>query len=129
MKNKYKEVILYVFWGGATVIFGLASYSALKVFISDYKTANLISIILTKIFAYIVNKIGVFRTKNTLREDIKEIVRYIIARGSTGIVDWVGQAIMVEGMGINDMTSKIIMVIITTILNYLLCSLKVFRKE
>lgn len=100
----------------------------MKVFINDYKLANLISIILTKAFAYIVNKVGVFQTKNVFNDEIKEIIRYIMARGLTGIIDWSGQTILVEFFLLNDIISKVIMIIITTILNYLLCSFKVFKK-
>lgn len=127
IKNKVIEIVSYGFWGGMTVLFSIVSYAGLKLIIENFKIANLCSIILTKIFAYIVNKKFVFRTKNTFIEEIKEVIRFIIARGFTGIVDLIGQACLVDIVGIDDMFSKIIMIVITTILNYILCSLKVFR--
>lgn len=127
-KTKVQELILYGFWGSMTVMFSLASYALLSHIIRDYKIANLISIILTKIFAYIVNKKFVFQTKNSFIGEIKEIFRYMAARSFTGLVDWVGQIILVNLAGMNDILSKAIMIVITTILNYILCSVGVFKK-
>lgn len=128
-KSKLKEMISYGVWGVMTVLFSLGSYAVLSIVIADFKIANLISIVLTKVFAYVVNKKFVFHTKNSFVGDIKELLRFIVARGFTGIVDWIGQIILVDFINLDDMISKAIMVVITTILNYILSSVGVFNKN
>lgn len=126
MDTNLKRLLSYGFWGVMTVLFSLISYWFLSLFFS-YQIANLISIILTKIFAYFTNKTFVFKTITTLSEQIWEILRFIIARGFTGIVDLLGQIFLVEILSIDDFFSKCIMIIITTVLNYFLCSFGVFK--
>lgn len=128
-KNKIKELISYGFWGCMTVLFSFVSYALLKIIINNYKIANLISIVLTKLFAYIVNKKFVFKTKGSIIDEIKEFFRFLLARGFTGVVDFVGQIMLVELLGLDDFISKALMIVITTILNYFLCSIGVFKKE
>ena len=48
---------------------------------SDYRIANLIALILTKLFAYIVNNRYVFTTKSAnLRESMSEFMKYYIKK-------------------------------------------------
>lgn len=129
LKDKTKEIISYGFWGCMTVLFSFVSYAILKIFIDNYKIANFISIIMTKLFAYVVNKKFVFKTKAALLDEIKEFFRFLLARGFTGVVDFLGQIALVELLGIDDFISKALMIVITTILNYFLCSIGVFKKE
>ena len=128
-KGKIIEIIRYGFWGVMTVLFSFISYFILKLFIHNYKVANIISIILTKLFAYVVNKNFVFKTKSSLLNEIKEFIRFIIARGFTGIVDFFGQIFLVDIVGMSDYIAKALMIVITTILNYFLCAIGVFKKE
>lgn len=121
-----KRLVSYGFWGVMTVLFSLVSYWLLSLFLS-YQIANLISIILTKVFAYFTNKTFVFKTVTTFSEQIWEILRFIAARGFTGIIDFAGQILLVECLLIDDFISKCLMIIITTILNYFLCAFGVFK--
>jgi len=127
--KKITELISYGFWGVMTVLFSYVSYWLLKFVFADFKVANLISIVATKVFAYIVNKKFVFKTKSSFIDTLKEIVRFIFARGFTGVVDWVGQILLVEVAMIDDMVAKVLMIGITTILNYSLSAIGVFKKE
>ncbi len=122
------ELVRYGFWGVITVLFSMFSY-ALFVKILDYKIANLVSIILTKAFAYFTNKKFVFKTNTNIREQIKEIFKFILTRGFTGIIDWVGLIVFVEVFLIDDIISKSIMIVITTILNYILGKYAVFNTK
>lgn len=127
-KDKMLQLIRYGFWGCATVFVGLLSYALLEI-VFDYRVANIISIIFTKVFAYFSNKRFVFRTKTTLYEQLGEIMRFIFARGISGIVDFLGQIFLVEVLGSGDFFAKCIMIIITTVINYFLSAYGVFRDQ
>ena len=122
-----KEVTRYLFWGVITVIVNYISYLLLKI-IMPYQIANLISIIFTKIFAYYTNKKYVFRSVTGVWEQIKEIARFILGRGFTGLVDFFGLIMLTELFLIDDRLGKVIMIVITTILNYFLGKVFVFKQ-
>lgn len=122
-----KEVTRYLFWGVVTVLVNYFSYLLLEQFLA-YQIANLISIIFTKVFAYCTNKKFVFQTKTNFKEQVLEVLRYILGRGFTGVVDFFGLILLVDILLINDKLGKMIMIVITTILNYFCGKVFVFKK-
>lgn len=123
-----KEAFRYLVWGVMTVLLNYFSYLLLKQFLA-YQIANLCSIIITKVFAYCTNKKFVFRTKTNFKEQLSEIFRYILGRGFTGIVDFVGLIILVNALSMDDRIGKMIMIVITTALNYILGKIFVFKQK
>lgn len=123
-----KEAVRYLFWGVITVIVNYAGYMLLKIFM-PYQAANLISIIFTKVFAYCTNKKFVFQTVTDLKEQLKEILRYIAVRVTTGLVDFFGLILLTEVLLVDDRIGKVFMIMITTALNYLLGKIFVFTGE
>ncbi len=122
-----KEAIRYLVWGVVTVLANYFSYLLLERFFI-YQAANLISIVFTKVFAYCTNKKFVFQTRTNFKEQLAEIFRYILGRSFTGVVDFFGLIILVDILLINDKLGKIIMIVITTILNYFCGKIFVFKK-
>lgn len=123
-----KEAVRYLFWGVITVIVNYAGYMLLKIFM-PYQAANLISIIFTKVFAYCTNKKFVFQTVTDLKEQMKEILRYIAVRVTTGLVDFFGLILLTEVLLVDDRIGKVFMIMITTALNYFLGKIFVFTGE
>lgn len=123
-----KEAVRYLFWGVMTVLLNYFSYIFLKYFLT-YQIANLFSILITKVFAYCTNKKFVFQTKTNFKEQIYEILRYILGRGFTGVVDFVGLIFLVNMLSMDDRIGKMVMIVITTALNYLLGKVFVFKKK
>lgn len=123
-----KEAARYLFWGVITFLLNYFSYLLLKQFFA-YQIANLFSMIITKTAAYCANKKFVFRTKTGFREQIHEIARYILGRGFTGVVDFFGLIFLVNVLAVDDRIGKLIMIAITTMLNYILGKLFVFRQK
>ena len=73
---KYKEVLLYLFFGGLTTVISIGSYSYCDVALHmNPLVANIISWILAVLFAYVTNKIWVF---NAERHGVKEVFLEII---------------------------------------------------
>ena len=123
-----KEAARYLFWGVMTVLLNYFSYLLFKQFLA-YQVANLFSILLTKVFAYCTNKKFVFRTKTGFREQVYEIVRYILGRGFTGVVDFIGLIFLVNVLAVDDRIGKMVMIVITTALIYILGKLFVFKQK
>lgn len=123
-----KEAVRYLFWGVITVMVNYASYLLLKI-IMPYQAANLISIIFTKVFAYCTNKKFVFQTVTDLKEQLKEILRYVAVRVTTGLVDFFGLILLTEVLLVDDRIGKVFMIMITTALNYFLGKVFVFTGE
>lgn len=131
MKEKIfekKEAFRFGFWGVATTLFNYFSFFFLKQ-IMAYQIANLISIISTKILVYYTNKKFVFRTKTGLKGQVLEVLRYVLGRGFTGVVDFVGLIVLVDVFGVDDRIGKVIMIIIIMPLNYILGRVFVFKKK
>ena len=128
-KKRNKEIIRYIVFGASTTIVNIALYNAFILFM-DYRIANLIAIILCKIYAYAVNKIFVFRSHcDTWRQWFQELFRYLLSRGMSGIIDYFGVIACVQLIGLDQSISKYIMTGVVIILNYVLSKLIVFRKK
>lgn len=124
-----KEVISYIFWGITTTVINIVLYTLLG-YIMDYKIANFVSIIATKVYAYFVNKLFVFRSSCAgWKELLHEITAYVLSRGFTGLVDFFGVIVLVEGFLVNQSLAKYIVVIIVMALNYILGRKAVFVRR
>ena len=125
--NKNEVFIRYCIFGVLTTILHLLIFVLLNSFIKYY-IANIITLILIKAIAYIVNKEFVFKTKcNNKKELLKEIIKYTFSRLITMIIDYVGLIILVEIFGMNEIIGKIILLVIITITNYLLSKAYVYK--
>ncbi len=115
------EIIRYVVAGGFVVMFSAFSFWVLMSLGIVYRVANLISILLTKITAYMLNKFFVFCSKEKgARKTLIEMVKYVISRGVTGIIEYFGLIFLVDILIADKMMAKCVMIIICTILNYTL---------
>lgn len=118
-KGNIKEVIQYLFWGIVTILTSFISYWLLIQIGIDYKIANIGGILITKATAYLTNKFFVFHSRcKNLGQLIQECLNFIIARGMSGIVEFVGVIFLVECLSVNIYFGKAIMIVITTIMNY-----------
>ena len=86
---KYKEKILYLLFGALTTLVNILFYTIFtQVFNIEYILSNVISWILSVIFAYVTNKIYVFESQtNGKKELLKEITSFFVARILSLILD------------------------------------------
>jgi len=125
-----REFLMYIICGFGTTFVNLFLFYILSWTTIDYKWANLIAIVSAKIFAYATNKILVFQTHTeNLLELLKEMFRFVIVRGATGVIDYFGLIFAVEAMGLPSMVSKYALQFIIIVLNYILGKRHVFRKK
>lgn len=124
-----KETMTYVLWGLTTTLINVFLYT-MFCDIMDYKIANLIAIVIAKVYAYFVNKFLVFHHKcSDWKELFREICTFVITRGFSGIVDYFGVLVMVELFNINKNFSKYSVAFFVIVLNYVFGKLVVFKKK
>lgn len=128
--QKYREGILYIFFGGCTTLVNLGSYYLLRALTDwNYNIENTISVALAILFAYFVNARFVFRsTARGLREKLAEFARFVMARLSTMVLEVGGVFVMVELLRMRDTWAKLIIQFVVLALNYLFSKFLIFKK-
>lgn len=125
-----RETILYGFFGVLTSILNVVLFTALISVEIDYRIANFITLVITKLAAYICNKNWVFRSKTANFYDLaKEFGRFIIARGLTMILDYVGLIALVEFLNMDKVLGKVIITVLVIVINYFTGKSYVFKNE
>ena len=129
MKDK-REMTQYVIWGALSAVLNVGLFQILILGSVDYRIANLITIIVVKIFCYVTNKFFVFRTPyEGLKVLLKEMLAFIFARGVTSILDYVGVLVLVELFKCQEMFSKCVMAVVVVVVNYIFSKFFVFKKK
>ena len=121
------SVVRYVFFGGCTTLVNLISFYVLRKLMVGLNIANVISIILAILFAYVVNSRFVFQDKcQTLADHIRPFCKFISARLMTMVIEVGGVWLLVAKLGMNDMVGKFATQFIVLILNYVFSKFFVF---
>lgn len=128
--NKFEEVINYLIVGVLTTFLSIAIYFVFaRIFKIDYYTSTVISWFISVLFAYITNKIFVF--KSDIKEKkalIKETYEFYKYRLLSLIIEMVIMFLLIELLTIDDMVSKIITQVIVIIINYVFSKIFVFKE-
>lgn len=128
--KKYKEVLLYLFFGGLTTIISIGSYAFFDVSMHmNPMIVNIFSWILAVLFAYVTNRIWVFDSNaEGMKGIIQEMVSFFGGRVATLLME---EAILYVGINLLSMNSigvKVAAQILVLIGNYLISKLFVFRQ-
>lgn len=124
------EIFSYALVGISNTLLNIFLYHFLLIIKVDYKLANIIAIIVSKLYGYAVNKKIVFRSHCSSKTDlIKEFRRFVIARGGTGFFDYFAVIFAVEVLEINELVSKYIVQLIVIILNFILAKFMIFTES
>jgi putative flippase GtrA len=92
--------------------------------------ANAIAWVLAVAFAFITNKLYVFRSKSFEPSLLRrELISFVGARLLTLGIDELGMMLLVSVMGMNDWIAKTIVNVLVIVLNYILSKLFIFKKE
>lgn len=123
-----RETVSYLFWGIVTTILNIGLFQLLLLAGMPYRYANILTLIVVKIAAYLANKFFVFRSRSkNFGALMLEILRYVLVRGGTMLVDYFGLILLVDVVGLTPMLGKVITTVIVVILNYVLGKFGVFR--
>lgn len=130
--KRNREIISYLIIGVLTTIVSLISYYLLTITILspnnplELTVANIISWIISVLFAYITNRKYVFQSKD--KNILKEASKFTLSRVTTLIIDILLMFIFVSILHFNDKIIKLLVQIIIIILNYIFSKLLVFKK-
>ena len=129
--RKYKEVLLYLFFGGLTTVISIGSYSYCDVGLHiNPLVANIISWILAVLFAYVTNKIWVFSAQTYgIGELFSEMLHFFGGRLFTLVLEEVILFVFVNKLHFNSILVKIAAQFMVLVLNYIISKLIVFRKK
>lgn len=128
--NKYKEGLLYLFFGGCTTLINIISFIIFRQFKLSVDVSNIIAWLIAVIFAFITNKLFVFDSKNTDRKTVmKETISFLIARVISLGIDTGLLHLMIDFMKIHEVIAKVISNIVVIIVNYIFSKLFIFKKE
>lgn len=129
--KKYKEILLYLFFGGLTMIVSIVSYTICNLtFGINALVANIISWIWSVMFAFFTNRIWVFQAQtNSIKEFLKQMVSFCSGRIVTLIVEEVILLIFITYLHYNSVAVKVIAQVAVVVLNYVISKLWVFRKR
>ncbi|MGM9850438.1 MAG: GtrA family protein [Bacilli bacterium] len=129
--KKYSEIINYLIVGVLTTLVSIVIYGVFtKLFHVNYMISNVISWIGSVSFAYITNKIFVFKSKCDSEKDVLiEVYQFFKYRVFSLLIDILLMYVFVEIFNIDDMISKVIVQFIVIALNYIFSKLFVFKKK
>ncbi|AIZ57015.1 GtrA-like protein [Candidatus Methanoplasma termitum] len=136
--EKHEEGILYVIFGGLSVVVSWGTYALFVLAGIDISVSNILSIICSLIFAFATNKWFVFKSRSLKRNIlVKEIISFFGFRILTIIfIRTLGFEILIRYFGLNQSifgvegaVALVIVTVIETILNYLFSKFIVFRKN
>ena len=129
--KKYRELVMYIIFGVATTVVSLVTFFLCSKFIFNtenplqLQAANIVSWIVSVLFAYVTNKKFVFRSHAS---PLKEMFKFYLSRVGTLVVEMFLMYVLVTVCSVNDMLSKLVVQFIVIVLNYILGKIVVFRE-
>ena len=95
--------------------------------VTHYVIANILSWIIAVIFAYITNRLFVFKSKN--QNKFNEFIKFTGSRVTTLLVETAFLYLLIDLINFDEFWSKVIGQIVVLILNYVLSKLLVFKTK
>ena len=147
-RERRREIILYLVFGVLTTVVNLLVYGGLILAVQPkhiltqyilwfhtplywYSVASVIAWVAAVTFAYVGNKLYVFRSRNLARRElVQEILSFFGARVlSLLLFDLAGLSLLIQVFGMNEFIAKLIMNVLVIIFNYAASKLVIFRKK
>lgn len=128
---RYRELILYVVFGGLTTLVSIASYWVIVDFLHvHYMAATVLSWVISVTFAYLTNRRWVFQSRASgARAILREAVSFYACRLASGALEMGIMFVGVDLLHVNDKVVKICANVVIVITNYILSKWIVFRKK
>lgn len=124
-----KETISYLFFGILTTVLAFSLYAVFILFGFGVVLANTISTFIAILFAFVTNKIWVFKSLNLSPSAVvKEFIKFCIGRLAAFIIDTVLLVILVDILQYDPFLSKAFTSIVVVIINYFASKKIVFNK-
>lgn len=129
--KKYREMIVYVFFGGLTTLVDFGVYLLLTdIFYTDVVASNIIAWAAAVIFAFVVNKVIVFDDRRrTFFIVISQFASFAGMRAASGGLSTFILWFFTEIYGFNDVAVKAMTAVAVIVLNYIFSKLFIFKKR
>ncbi len=142
--HKYRELVAYFFVGCATTLLNLLLFALFSALIGDhlYLVSNAIAWLLSVTFAFFMYKLAVFRSMDMAAKTLLiEALEFYGARLLTLGIESLGLILLIDIINLSrfgfhfiitvtgEMIAKFIMLVITTITNYIFSKFIIFRKK
>lgn len=128
--RKHKEVLLYLFFGGLSFLVSIGTFALFNVsFGINELIANVLSWIITVMFAFLTNRVWVFDSKTEgMGEFLKQMTSFYGGRVITLVIEEAILLVFITWLGFPSMIIKIIAQVVVIVLNYIISKLLIFRK-
>ena len=127
--HKYKEGILYLFFGGCTTLVNIVSFMILRFLTVGTYVSNGIAWVLAVLFAFVTNKLYVFESKNKSAKTVtREAVSFFAFRLLSLFIDMGMMYVMIDVFSWNELLAKVLANIVVIIVNYVFSKLFIFKK-
>ena len=125
MKRNCTELIRYLFTGGATTVVNYVIYAGLLCIGVHYLIANSLAWCGAVVFAFWANRQFVFQSRGNWK---KEFAAFTAARLATLAAENVLLVLLIQGCGMAEFVAKILVSVVTVVLNYVVCKVGIFRE-
>ena len=125
--HRYRELLMYLIFGVLTTVVNYVCYLLAAPFFSTTTLPVILSWCVAVAFAYVTNRVFVFRSRSKGRETVKEAASFVGARFLSGIMDVLFMAIFADWLGFNDKLMKLVSNVFVVIFNYIASKLFVFK--
>jgi putative flippase GtrA len=133
--KKHREVLHYLFFGGATTAVNLLAYGlAVELAGLSVTVGNALAWAVAVAFAYVTNKIWVFESRSWQpMQVLREAASFLSARVITGVFELAGVPLLMRlGLGyplfgIEGFAAKLAISVVVIVLNYVFSKALVFR--
>ena len=128
--NKYREGLLYLFFGGCTTILNIVAFWLLRFLKIDTYISNGLAWIISVLFAFLTNKLFVFESKgNGMKTALKEGFSFFGFRLLSLLFDMGIMYFLIDVCQVQELLSKVISNIFVIVINYVFSKLFIFRKK
>ena len=129
--QKYRDVILYVFFGGCTTAINLLTYYASTRYLGLGTIAStILAWWVAVVFAYLTNRKLVFHSSNKAPGAILlEFLFFILCRVLTGLLDVAVMYFFVDRLGWPDLVMKPLSNLIVILTNYIASRWLIFKRH
>lgn len=129
--EKYRALILYMFFGGLTTLVNIVSFYVLERMLGmPTVPATCAAWALSVFFAYVTNRRWVFESKeNSRRGILREVGSFFLFRLLSGLIDVGIMYMCVDLLGWNSLAVKVASNVLVIIINYVASKLVIFRQR
>ena len=129
--REHREGMRYLVFGVLSTIINIIVFAICeRIFHLSTIISNVIAWIIAVLFAYVTNKLYVFDSKTTKKQELaKEIISFFSARIFTLVVETIFLKIVIDELGLNEILMKIISNVIVIVLNYVFSKIFIFKKD